>query len=302
MRSHRPDDNYIGTFGYMKNSVVKDLGVDINHNYNMTGKSYVGGIAGRAENSSITNCYVTGRVIAIDSYAGMIAGQTDNTNVENCYNITGPASMKLYEGYAAVSSGMYTIAGTPAPVMTKFSGVDAATWNNNAKTLDIAAGLLPGMYHIVLSASNGLAPDAALTFTLSVNAAGTTAPGIKAPNSTSSMTLYAGYVATSTNPFTITGSPAPSVTITSGVDSISWNNSTKRLDISAGLPTGTYNIVLRASNGTVHEDLTFIISVLPENLGVDPPPGGGKNGGGGCNVFACGLIALFVPFVLRGKD
>lgn len=297
MRSNRTEENYIGTFGYLKNAAVKDLGVDINKNYEVAGKSYVGGIAGRAENSSIVNCYVTGIVMATDSYGGMIVGRADSSSIENCYYITGPTSMKLTAGYVAISSSAFAIEGAPAPVVTKYSGNDAVTWNNTAKTLDVAAGLLPGMYYIVLSADNGFAPDAALTFTLSVNAAGTTSPGIIGPTA---MTLNVGYAATSSKPFTITGTPAPTVTMISGIDAITWNDSAKKLDIAAGLPMGTYNVELSASNGVVHNELTFILSVLPKSTGDDPIV---KGGGGGCNIGCIAImftgIALFARKIIR---
>lgn len=82
--------------------------------------------------------------------------------------IVGPASMVLSEGYAATSTDVFTITGAPAPAMTKISGDAAITWNNTANRLDIAAGLAAGTYTVVLTASNGVAPDATFTFTLTV--------------------------------------------------------------------------------------------------------------------------------------
>jgi len=82
--------------------------------------------------------------------------------------ITGPTSMTLIKGYAATSTGAYTITGNPAPTVEKLSGNALITWNDT--TLNIAKGLAAGTYHVVLRASNGISPDATLTFTLKVEA------------------------------------------------------------------------------------------------------------------------------------
>ena len=170
-------------------------------------------------------------------------------------SITGPTSMTLPQGYAATSSTVFTPAGTPAPSVTKTSGNNSITWNNSTKKLDIAAGLAPGSYAVVLTASNGVSPNATITFTLTVTAA----PGITGPTS---MTLTQGYTATSTTAFTVTGFPVPNVTKTSGSSYITWNNSTKRLDIAAGLAAGSYSVVLTASNGvSPNATITFTLTV-----------------------------------------
>ena len=82
--------------------------------------------------------------------------------------ITGPTAMTLTEGYAATSSGTFTVTGTPAPSVTKTSGDAAITWNGATMRLDIDAGLPAGSYPVELTASNGITPDANHTFTLTV--------------------------------------------------------------------------------------------------------------------------------------
>jgi len=82
--------------------------------------------------------------------------------------ITGPDSMELTEGYAATSTGAYTITGWPAATVTKTSGDANITWNDTNKTLDIAPGLTKGTYSVTLTASNSILPDATLNFTLTV--------------------------------------------------------------------------------------------------------------------------------------
>ena len=172
--------------------------------------------------------------------------------------ITGPTAMSLTAGYAATSTGAYTITGTAPVTVTKTSGDAKITWNNTTKKLDIAAGLAAGTYSVTLTATNGTAPNAAITFTLTV-AAAPVAPGITGPMA---MSLTAGYAATSTGAYTITGTAPVTVTKTSGDAKITWNNTTKKLDIAAGLAAGTYSVTLTATNGTApNAAITFTLTV-----------------------------------------
>ena len=86
--------------------------------------------------------------------------------------ITGPTNMSLTAGYAATSSAVFTVTGTPDPTVTKTSGNAAITWNNSTKKLDIAPGLTAGTYPAVLTATSGT-NTATFTFTLTVTAAST---------------------------------------------------------------------------------------------------------------------------------
>jgi hypothetical protein len=76
-----------------------------------------------------------------------------------------------------------------------------------------------------------------------------------------SMTLQPGYAATRTETYATTGTSPVTVTKQSGNAAITWNNSTKRLDIAAGLPAGKYEVVLRAQNTAGSATLTFTLTV-----------------------------------------
>ena len=84
---NRPDDNYQGLFGQLGNG-IKNLGViDIN----VTGKNYVGGIAGNA-GGAIENCFTMGKVEGIATgvysdgeYIGGIAGRMTG-GISNSYS------------------------------------------------------------------------------------------------------------------------------------------------------------------------------------------------------------------------
>ncbi len=86
-----------------------------------------------------------------------------------------------------------------------------------------------------------------------------TAPTITGPET---MTLTEGYAATETGAYTITGTEPITVTKTSGNANISWNDTTKKLEIAAGLTEGSYPVTLTASNGTSPDAaLTFTLTV-----------------------------------------
>jgi len=70
------------------------------------------------------------------------------------------------------------------------------------------------------------------------------------------LTLTAGYAATSTGAYTVTGTPSPTVTKTAGDAKITWNDSTKRLDIAIGLTAGTYPVTVKATN-SISPDATL---------------------------------------------
>ena len=95
--------------------------------------------------------------------------------------ITGPASMTLEEGYAAVSTGSYTVTGTePIGVPVK-TGNAKITWNDTTKKLDIAPGLTAGTYPVTLEVSHPSGKKGTLDFTLTVNPSPVVSITIKTP-------------------------------------------------------------------------------------------------------------------------
>ena len=80
------------------------------------------------------------------------------------------------------------------------------------------------------------------------------------------MTIVEGYTATSSAVFTLNERFSPTVTLSNDFGGkITWNNTTKRLDIAAGIPAGTYTLTLTASGGqqTVSQDFTLTVNSLP---------------------------------------
>ncbi|MNO31479.1 Endo-1,4-beta-xylanase A precursor [compost metagenome] len=193
-------------------------------------------------------------VKAMDDY-GVDTTRAFTLKVNAPPELSGLSEWTLIAGYAATSVGPFNVEGTPMPTITKDSGHDLITWNSSTNKLDIAAGLPAGEYLVTLKASNGILPDRTMSFTLKVNAP----PGISGPEE---LELVEGYAATSTEAYTLTGMPVPTVTKVAGDGNIQWNNSEKKLDIAAGLAPGDYAVTLKASNGISPEaTLTFTLKV-----------------------------------------
>ncbi|MDR2866097.1 MAG: hypothetical protein LBV13_01645 [Methanomassiliicoccaceae archaeon] len=102
---------------------------------------------------------------------------------------------------------------------------------------------------------SGLAPPIAEVAVSAV------APTMTGPTS---LSLTEGYAATSTDAYTIGGTVPVTVTKTNGDTKITWNDTTKKLDIAPGLTAGTYEVILKASNisGT-DAMITFTLTVNP---------------------------------------
>jgi hypothetical protein len=85
------------------------------------------------------------------------------------------------------------------------------------------------------------------------------APTITGP---ASLSLNAGYSATATDAYTLTGTEPITVEKTSGDSKITWNDTTKKLDIEAGLAAGDYPVALKVSNGVLPDaTLNFTLKV-----------------------------------------
>jgi len=81
----RSTDDYIGLFGYTVGAEIKDLGIDI-ATTGVIGKTRVGGLVGRADNTTITKCYVTGGDVKAEFRVGGLAGCVYfGSKVKQCY-------------------------------------------------------------------------------------------------------------------------------------------------------------------------------------------------------------------------
>ena len=144
-----------------------------------------------------------------NSGLGMEATQTLKIDF-TAPRISGPADMTVTAGYTATSTASYVITGTAPVIVTKVSGNSAIMWDDAGKRLYILSGLAPGVYPVVLKASNGIEPDASLTFTLTVNSQAPTVTGVAI--SPSSVSLSQGDLQSFSAVVTGANNPPQSVT------------------------------------------------------------------------------------------
>ena len=79
-----PENNYVGVFGYVNKSEIKNLKVT----GNLTGRQYVGGIIGYSHYTNIDNCY-SNATLKGTNYIGGIVGNSNGNNasiISNCYS------------------------------------------------------------------------------------------------------------------------------------------------------------------------------------------------------------------------
>ena len=91
----RGSTEYVGLFGYKYLGSISNLHL---RNVDITGKKYVGGLAGFCNNTSITACSVTGSVTATSQYAGLFVGFFDSSTINQCYTRDGTVSSIDYVG------------------------------------------------------------------------------------------------------------------------------------------------------------------------------------------------------------
>ena len=179
--------------------------------------------------------------------------------------ITGPTTMNLTEGYAATSTELYTITGTEPVTVTKTNGNASITWNDTTKKLDIAAGLAAGSYEVKLKVNNGTAPDATLTFTLTVDAAPVAllAPtGVTATAGNAKVTLKWNSVAGATG-YKIYQSITSG---TYGTPLTSVEGSVYRYDVTGLVNGTTYYFVIKATKDGVDSPSSAEISEVSKTV------------------------------------
>lgn len=114
-----------GFFGYLADSaVVRDFGMT---NVFLSGSSWKGGIAGECNNSSILNCYCTGKILG---GGGGIAGKAENNSeIKECYSI-------------CLFSGSYTAGGLVGYVEYSADITDCYSFSNIIGPSNFAGGIL----------------------------------------------------------------------------------------------------------------------------------------------------------------
>ena len=79
----RSNTDYIGLFGAASGANISNLGVEIAAS-GVSGRNYIGGLAGYCENTTISNCYVKGNVTGYWTTGGLV-GDNYGGSIVNCY-------------------------------------------------------------------------------------------------------------------------------------------------------------------------------------------------------------------------
>ncbi|MDD2963991.1 MAG: GLUG motif-containing protein [Bacteroidales bacterium] len=146
---NRSTSDFQGLFGYLNNAEVKDLG--LNH-VNISARSSLAAIAGSADNGTIRNCFVTGKVAGIgvsaDFTGGLIGDSRGNSLVENCYtnmavsglhHVGGLAGRVLNDGLTSIVRYCYslgTVTGTGSHV-GGLAGGNSGTITNSYSLVNV---------------------------------------------------------------------------------------------------------------------------------------------------------------------
>ena len=93
---------YMGLFGNINQSTIKDLGVV---DANVTGDSYTGILVGHAENSQISNAYTSGTVTSNGNQIGGLVGYLKNSTATNVYSTADVNGARYVGGLIGDSDG-----------------------------------------------------------------------------------------------------------------------------------------------------------------------------------------------------
>ena len=102
LKINRASAYSVGLFGFVYSGVeIKNLGVE---NVNITGGSQVGGLAGYAENVTISNCYTTGSLSSTNNTGGIV-GYDPSCTISNCYSTCSVSGTNDVGGFVGYNNG-----------------------------------------------------------------------------------------------------------------------------------------------------------------------------------------------------
>lgn len=96
---NRPNEDYVGLFGYKKSNRVRYLGL---YNVDITGNNYVGAVIGYSSFCNIFQVFSTGTVSGNETVGGLTGLNFNNGSVTNCYSfadVNGEAKVGGLIGY-----------------------------------------------------------------------------------------------------------------------------------------------------------------------------------------------------------
>ena len=131
---NRANEDYQGLFGYSEQPTFSNLGIE---NANIITHGISGGLVGRGNSSTITNCYSTGN-ITTQGISGGLVGNGKSSTITNCYssgNVTGQSTSGglAGNGYSSTITNCYS---TCNVVMSGKNGnVGGLVGNGNSSTI-----------------------------------------------------------------------------------------------------------------------------------------------------------------------
>ncbi len=147
-----PTTNYVGLIGYTNGSSISNLTLTVD---NITGSSYVGGLAGQLNSTTVSNCSVTvnaGKTVSGSSYVGGIAGYFNggtisNTNTTISGTVSGTSYVGGFIGYdqaGTISNTYANIPGTVSGTGTYVGGFVGYNGNSSLVSDSYATGTVAG--------------------------------------------------------------------------------------------------------------------------------------------------------------
>ena len=157
----------------------------------------------------------------------------------------------------AAGSFLVTLSGFPAPTVTVTGALPSGVTFTPGTRLFAGTPTQTGSFPLVFTASNGVGSPVTQNFTLSVNGA----PSITSANTAMFLLNTAG-----TFQVVMTGSPAPTVTVTTGV--LPTGLTLSSAGLLSGTPTqsGSFPVTLTATNGTLPDatqSFTVVVNTPP---------------------------------------
>lgn len=143
---NRPNETYIGLFGYISNATIKNVQLE---NTDVKGLSNVGGLIGASISSStIADSYATGNVMGTDAQVGGLIGYNQDSTITNSYasgSVTGTNSVGGLVGINSFSSSTITNSYATGSVIGSHNVGGLIGYNNSsAITYSYATGSVSG--------------------------------------------------------------------------------------------------------------------------------------------------------------
>jgi len=234
------------------------------------------------KSNAYTSHITANTIYAVGSeYAG---GDTDSNSFTEIFRsgtISGGTFSGTVDSYGTISGGIFAYQplgymGAQYTLNLGNAKVTGATMTTAhvipGTTVSVTADADPATNDLKWSATGAtLSSDTAGTVTFTMPSSDVTCSVTSTPKPSitgeTAKTLGYGYATTATDPYTVVGT----VTKSSGDDKITWDDTNKTLNIAAGLAVGTYDVVLKASNGITTSDktLTFTLTVNKVDQSLD---------------------------------